>query len=78
MDCFEGDLLEDNNWNRFYDQDKKLLIRLLNEVKGKPIGIGATGLYKLDYGFIAQVVTHTRIFFQQCRYTNKFKTNFFV
>lgn len=59
MDCFGEVLLEEDNWNRFYNQDKRVLTRLLKELDGKPIGIGSTGLYKLDYGFIAQVVTQT-------------------
>lgn len=56
MECFKSKLLEEKNYAKLYSQDKMALKRILKELDGGPVGIGATGLYKLDYAFTAQVI----------------------
>lgn len=55
METVRSKLTEKHTWESLYDADKKKLKRMIRELEDPSIGIGAKGIYKLDYGFIAQV-----------------------
>ncbi len=50
------------NWSKFKsDEEKNERQRILVQLDGCCIGIGETGLFRLSYGFSAQVNTYIKI-----------------